>query len=226
MYPVRTMRPDRNVLNFQISDTGQSSPLEFDVTQIVCAGYSGRSQDAVMQHVHELVELGMTAPESVPIFFRVSNYLALQTEVVTVQDRFTSGEVEFVFLFDRGETYVTCGSDHTGRSMERYSIPGSKQMYPKILPREVWRLKDVEDHWDELILRSWAVVMGTRALYQESAVSSVLQPSVLLRMAEARFPVRSEGSVFMSGTVPTTSGGMVYADRFEFEVADPVKRRS
>lgn len=217
---------DERILHFQVVTDSGTTPLEFSVSRIICAGYSGRSQDAVMEHVKELAALGMPTPETTPIFFQVSNYLATNGTGVTVQDGFTSGEAEFVLLFHGGDIYVTCGSDHTHRELERYSIPGAKQMHPKILGPVLWRFTDVEDHWDDLMLRSWATVKGHRQLYQEASLAHILPPKQLLGEAERHFKVASDGTIFMSGTLPTVGGQLVYADYFAFELQDPVRARS
>jgi len=199
--------------------------MDFPVRHIICAGYSGRSQAAVREHVEELIALGMPAPASTPIFFKVSNYLATTGTDVTVQDKFTSGEVEFALLFHQGETFVTCGSDHTHRGLERYSIPGAKQMHPKILASEVWRFGDVASDWDRMVLQSWATVDGVRELYQEASLAQIMAPEPLLQEAEQHFKVRQDGTIFMSGTIPTVHG-LVYADHFAFELHDPSRNRS
>jgi hypothetical protein len=129
-------------------------------------------------------------------------------------------------LFHNGRTYVTCGSDHTHRGLERYSIPGSKQMHPKILAKDLWLYSDVEDNWDQLMLRSWATIDGKRQLYQEAHLSHILSPHHLLRDAEEYFKVREQGTIFMSGTLPTVVGHLVYADFFAFELHDPVRDRT
>lgn len=213
-------------LSFQVWTSGETSTLDFPVRRIVCAGYSGRSQDAVMEHVRELQALGMPAPDSTPIFFQVSNYLATTGTSVTVQDRFTSGEAEFVLLFLKGNIYVTCGSDHTHRELERHSIPGAKQMHPKILATELWPFSDVEGHWDQIMLRSWGTVNGQRKLYQEASLAHILPPKQLLQEAERHFKVAMDGTIFMSGTIPTVGGQLVYADYFAFELQDPVRDRT
>ena len=217
---------EAKTLQLQVVTNRETTQLDFPVHRIICAGYSGRSQDAVQEHVKELVALGMPAPDSTPIFFQVSNYLATTGTDVTVQDRFTSGEAEFVLLFYNGEAYVTCGSDHTHRELERYSIPGAKQMHPKILAGELWRFSDVKDGWDQIVLRSWATVDGQRQLYQEAQLSHILPPEDLVREAERRFKVREHGTIFMSGTLPTVGGHLVFADRFEFELHDPSRNRT
>lgn len=213
-------------LRFHVVTHAETIPLDFSVNRIICAGYSGRSQDAVQEHVRELLALGMPAPESTPIFFQVSNYLATTGTGITVQDRLTSGEAEFVLLFHQGQTYVTCGSDHTHRELERYSIPGAKQMHPKILAPQLWRFSEVEKTWDQLMLRSWSTVDGKRELYQEAPLSHILEPEQLLRAAERRFKVRQDGTIFMSGTIPTVGGRLVYADHFAFELHDPLRNRA
>src|SRR5438876_485964 len=103
---------ESKIIQFRVVTDEGTFPLDYSVRRIICGGYSGRSQDAVQEHVRELQALGMPAPERTPIFFQVSDYLATTGSRVTVQDRFTSGEVEFVLLFHEGQTYVTCGSDH------------------------------------------------------------------------------------------------------------------
>ena len=216
---------ETKTLRFRLAYDAETMALDIPIRHIICAGYSGRSQAAVQEHVQELIALGMPAPSSTPIFFKVSNYLATSATDVTVQDKFTSGEAEFVLVFHDGETYVTCGSDHTHRGLEKYSIPGAKQMHPKILAPELWRFDDVAENWDRMILRSWATVDGVRSLYQEATLAHIMGPGPLLQECEKQFNVRQEGSVFMSGTIPTIHG-LVYADHFAFELHDPSHNRT
>ena len=220
------MMIEEKTLHFKLITGEQAIRLDFPARRIICGGYSGRSQDAVQEHVRELQALGMPAPESTPIFFQVSNYLATTGTCVTVQDGFTSGEAEFVLLFHDDQTYVTCGSDHTHRELERHSIPGAKQMHPKILARELWLFSDVETNWDQLMLRFWATVGRNRELYQESPLAHILEPDRLLQEAERQFKVRQDGTIFMSGTIPTVGGRLVYAEEFAFELHDPVLNRT
>ncbi len=220
------MRNDRP-LQFQVHSGSRLSSLQFNIGQIICAGHSGRDVRSVRHHIDELLALGVAAPDRTPIFFKVSTYLATTDDDVTVQDRQTSGEVEFVLLFHNDATYLTCGSDHTHRWIERYSLEASKQMFPKVLAPDAWRLEDVENHWDQLEMRSWATIDGKRMLYQEGALGRILPPANLLDAAEDAFGgSRTNGTVFMSGTLPTLGGGFVYADHFSFELRDPVLNRT
>ena len=143
-------------------------PLPFRVRRIVCGGYSSRDRSEVERHIKELERLGIARPREVPIFFSVASYLATLGGAIEVQGPFTSGEAEFVLLFGPGGPWVTVGSDQTDRFFERHSVPASKQLCPKILGGTVWPVAEVEEHWDELVLRAWVRSGRKRRLYQEA----------------------------------------------------------
>jgi hypothetical protein len=209
-------------IEFTLVDAATTRPVDFPVREVVLAGYSGRNQADVESHFEELKELGLPAPDEAPIFFRVSTNLVTTGDRIEVQDGSTSGEVEFVLLFDQGATFVTVGSDHTSRGFEKHSIPASKQMYPKVLGKQLWNFAEITDHWDQLVLRSWSFRDGRRNLYQESALVTMMEPDRLVERARDRVGMGDSGCIFMSGTIPTVAGGMVYADRLEYELEDPV----
>ena len=79
--------------------------------------------------------MGVAAPARVPIYFPLSVNLASTTEHVQVLGPETSGEVEYALLIGPDNAvYVTVASDHSDRSVERFGIQFSKQLYP-----DVWR---------------------------------------------------------------------------------------
>ena len=86
----------------------------------------------------------------------------------------SSGEVEFVLIGWQGRIFVGCGSDHTDRKVEAYSVTVSKQMCDKPMASVLWELEDVIAHWDKMILRSWALIDGARVLYQEGTLDAML----------------------------------------------------
>lgn len=196
-------------------------PLPFSVQHIVCGGYSSRDHTEVQRHIKELEGLGIPRPKEVPIFFSVASYLATVGSAIEVQGPFTSGEVEFVLLFGPGGPWVTVGSDQTDRFVERHSVPASKQLCPKVVAGTVWPMLEVEDHWDELVLRSWVKSGRKRRLYQEAALAAMLPPSALLPGLQRRAGRVLDGVVFFSGTVPTVDGELIYGDAYELELADP-----
>jgi hypothetical protein len=196
-------------------------PLPFSVRRIVCGGYSSRDRGEVERHIKELERLGIARPREIPIFFAVGSYLATVGGAIEVQGPFTSGEVEFVLLFGPGGPWVTVGSDQTDRFFERHSVPASKQLCPKIVGGTVWPVAEVEDHWDELVLRSWVRSGRKRQLYQEAALAAMLPPSGLLPGLRRHAGRELAGVVLFSGTVPTLDGELVYGDGYELELADP-----
>ena len=134
----------------------------------------------------------------------------------------SSGEVEFVLLQTQDALWVGTGSDHTDREVEAYSVSVSKQMCEKPIAPLFWRFDDISAHWDRLMLRSYATIGGVRALYQEGPVATMRHPEDLL----ARFSKSglADGTLMFCGTL-AVHGGLRPAQRFEFELEDPVKGR-
>ncbi len=199
--------------------------IEFQVERLFNGGYAGRDQAAVWRHVEELADIGVPAPTRTPTLYALSSYLATNVDSIQVQHEKTSGEVEYVLFVGREEIFVTVGSDHTDRDLESRSVEWSKQSYPDLLGREVWRYQEVADHWDDLILRCWVIERGERRLYQEGPVAALLPPSIWLGKLEDLFGVRPHNVVLMSGTIPS-NGGISFADAYEMELHDPVLGRT
>jgi hypothetical protein len=123
----------------------------------------------------------------------------------------------------QGRTFVGLGSDHTDRKVESYSVTVSKQMCDKPIAPVLWELEDVAAHWDRLVLRSYAVINGKRELYQEGTLDAMLPVAELIRRGfeKGQLP---DGCAMFGGTF-AAKGGIRPADRFEFELEDPVLKR-
>src|ERR1700759_1534951 len=147
-------------LTFIIQDQGAPTPLTLAIDQAVIAGWTGRDPVARDKHIAELEAIGIARPATTPIYYRVSARRLTTADVIEVCGEDSSGEVEFVLIGWQGRTFVGCGSDHTDRKVESYSVTVSKQMCDKPMAAELWELEDVIGHWDKLILRSWAVTNG------------------------------------------------------------------
>jgi hypothetical protein len=219
--------PIERTLHLQVVSRDGTRPLDLVFDTLICGGFSGRNQEAIQRHVEELRAHGLEAPRQTPIFFRISTHQACTESVVEALTGHTSGEVEFVLLCAAGEPqWVTVGSDHTDRDLERYSIAGSKQMYPKILAPTVWPLAEVLDHWDTLILRSWVSINGERRPYQEDTLQAMLAPADLLAAAAREYRVHTfQRALVFSGTIATLGGELLFGERFEIELLDPVLGR-
>lgn len=200
----------------------RASPDDVAIDQAIIAGWTGRDAEAVEKHIKELEALGVKRPATTPIFYRVAAARLTTDSAIEVLGTQSSGEVEFVLLQSLGELWVGTGSDHTDREVEAYGVSVSKQMCEKPIAPMFWRYAEVAGHWDQLILRSHAVIQGQRVLYQEGPVAAMRHPQDLIeRYAKGGL---AEGTLMFCGT-HAVHGGVRPAERFEFELEDPVIKR-
>jgi len=203
----------------------QGAPRRFDVSQLVIAGWTGRDRDAVEHHIAELAAIGVRRPRTIPCFYRVGAALLTTASDVDVVGTDSSGEVEFVLVSAVDGIHVGIGSDHTDRKVEAYGVTVSKQMCPKPLGPELWRLADLEPHWDRLMLRSHVTRSGKRILYQEGAVDRMLRPNDLVALFPDSPGTLPAGTVMFCGTLGV-QGELAGGEKFEIELIDPVRQRS
>jgi hypothetical protein len=210
-------------LTFTIDDKGAPTPLTLPIDQAVIAGWTGRDPVARDKHIAELEAIGITRPATTPIYYRVSARRLTLEDSIEVCGNDSSGEVEFVLIGWQGRIFVGCGSDHTDRKVESYSVTVSKQMCDKSIAPELWELEDVIGHWDRMILRAFAWIDGKRVLYQEGTLDAMLSVKELLArgFVDGKLP---DGCAMYGGTF-AAMGGIRPADRFEYELEDPVRKR-
>ena len=209
-----------------VEANGARSDLEFPVARILDAGFTGKNREGAMKHVEELKAHGVAAPDRIPAYFAVTRELVTTDDEIEVLGDDTSGEVEVVFLFKGDETYIAVGSDHTDRELEKDSIPKSKVICPKVVSREVWKLADVEPHWERLKLQSWIDVDGQRTLYQEGSLADFLTIGDFLD--GVRSVVKDgalDGMVLYMGTMPSLGGELLFSPTFEGRLSDDVLGR-
>jgi hypothetical protein len=208
--------------------------LEFDVAGVarsagvdtlIVAGWTGRDRDAVEQHIAELAAVGVSRPRTVPCFYRVGANLLTQAPSIDVAGCHSSGEVEAVLVSLANGLHVGVGSDHTDRKVEVYGVTVSKQMCPKPIGRELWAFREVADHWDDLVLRSWVTRQGTRELYQEGRLARMLTAGDLMERYLGRPGVLPVGTALYCGTL-TVIGAIGGGERFEIELEDPLLKRT
>jgi hypothetical protein len=211
-------------LTFTIDAQDTTTPLTLPIDQLVIAGWTGRDPVARDKHIVELEALGIARPASTPIYYRISaRRLTLEDEIEVCGPE-SSGEVEFVLIGWQGRIFVGCGSDHTDRKVESYGVTVSKQMCDKPVASVLWELEDVIGHWDRMILRAHAVIGGKRELYQEGTLDAMLPVDDLIKRGfdGGRLP---DGCAMFGGTF-AAKGGIRPASRFEFELEDPVLKRT
>jgi hypothetical protein len=211
-------------LTFTIDAQDTTTPLTLPIDQAVIAGWTGRDPVARDKHIAELEAIGIARPATTPIYYRVSARRLTTEDSIEVCGGESSGEVEFVLIGWQGRIFVGVGSDHTDRKVESYSVTVSKQMCDKPIAPVLWELEDVIGHWDQMILRSFAWIDGARVLYQEGTLDAMLPVEELVHrgFGGKGFP---DGYAMFGGTFAAI-GGIRPASRFEFELEDPVLKRS
>jgi 4-hydroxyphenylacetate 3-monooxygenase len=203
---------------------GDAQPVAVVNPYLVVAGYTGRDEAAVRRHIEELAAHGIDAPSTTPIFWLLADWLLTLAPATTqVHTASSSGEVEPVLLRQPdGEVFVTVGSDHTDRDLERSSLLLAKLTCPKILSADLWRFADVASRWDTLRLRSHTGAQD----YQEGTVATIRPPLDLLTRAVEIAPDARRPIVLFLGTIPLLTGAFVFAERFTGTLEDPEGKRS
>ena len=211
-------------LAFTIDAQDTTTPLTLPIEQAVIAGWTGRDPVARDKHIAELEAIGIVRPSSTPIYYRVAARRLTTADRIEVSGGDSSGEVEFVLIGWQGRIFVGAGSDHTDRKVETFSVTVSKQMCEKVMAPVLWELEEVAAHWDRMILRSYAWIDGARVLYQEGTLDGMLPVKDLIArgFGGAGLP---DGCAMFGGTF-AAKGGIRPASRFEFELEDPVLKRS
>ena len=130
-------------LTFTVEDKGARTPLTLAIDKAVIAGWTGRDPVARDKHIAELEAIGIARPASTPIYYRCSARRITLEDRIEVCGENSSGEVEFVLIGWQGRIFVGCGSDHTDRKVEAYSVTVSKQMCDKPMASVLWELEDV-----------------------------------------------------------------------------------
>jgi hypothetical protein len=86
----------------------------------------------------------------------------------------------------------------------------------------LWRLDDITAHWDQIFIRSHAIIDGKRELYQEGPLAAMRHPDDLIaRYGKSLAPQ----TIMFCGTLGA-KGGIRPGSRFEMELEDPVLKRS
>jgi len=207
-----------NDLRFKIE--GRESPLEITNYSLVIAGFTGSDPVRVERHLSELREQGVVVPNKFPVFYPVPSELAVQNKTIEVSSERTSGEIEPVLIISKGQYYITLGSDHTDREIEKTSISMSKASCSKPLSDSALPLETVVRRWDNLIVRSETLAENQWRTYQVGRVNELIQPLRLLALmknASGRIP---DNLVMFLGTVPIQDGRFIFSTGFRGSLGD------
>ena len=92
----------------------------------------------------------------------------------------------------------------------------------KSLAREVWALRDVLEHWDELQL----LLVCNGHKIQEASVRELMHPQVLLDLVTKNCGASDGGRVVFSGTIPLLAKAPPTPYKLEIILNDPVRSRA
>lgn len=186
-------------LHFRVIPSGRE--ITVNAPDLVVAGYTGRNEEAVREHIDELAAIGVPPPDSVPAFYTLDARLLTQSPTITVNGTGTSGEVEPVLIRAGGNLYLTVGSDHTDRDLERSSVARSKGACPKPVGATVVEVSAGSFNWDAVHASS--SVDGR--LYQQGTLASLRVPTDVLDL----FDSGERDLVMFGGTLPLIGGEFV-----------------
>lgn len=187
--------------------TAAGEDVEVNPTHLVVAGYTARDQAAVRHHIEELAAIGVPEPDSIPAYYALDvDRLTTEPDVEVDGDQ-TSGEVEPVLIRANGRYYLTVGSDHTDRALERISIHASKATCPKPVADTVVDLgaDPTRVPWDDIVARSW--VDGEE--YQHGTLAQMLPIGEVLTQWD-QLPAATVSIVLFGGTMPLLDGTFRY----------------
>jgi len=202
--------------------------IKLEWENCVAVGYTGRDQKAVQAHIKELESLGVPAPQKVPAMYWIDPERVNTKKTLYVIGDKTSGEVEFFLAKDRaGELYVTVASDHTDRETEKDSVSKAKQICSKIVAKDCWKVADIRDHWDKIIisLKIKANDNSPEILYQEGYLGNILTPEKLEEICGQDSPNKKGNISILSGTLPLISDETLFAKIYQLTIFDPVLNR-
>lgn len=207
-------------MRFEVQELdGSTTPVEVEIEEVVIGGWTGRDAAAVQHHIDELAAIGVPAPSTTPLFYRVSADLLTQSAFVQTVGDGGSGEAEAVLIGTAAGILVVAGSDHTDRKAEAWSIAHSKQLCAKPISTAAWRLEDVIAGWDSIRLESAQERDGATVEYQSGTLASCRRPEEMVRLftgADA-LPV---GTALFLGTIPVI-GEIRGGDAFAMRLVDP-----
>jgi hypothetical protein len=210
------------MLKFTRCSGGKGDDVTVNPRTLIVAGWTGRDEAALNHHIEELAAIGVPRPSSVPVFYRNAVSNVVQTHRLEVLGPDTSGEVEPVIVVLDDGMWLGLGSDHTDRKAETMGIELSKQLCGKVVGPFLWPFADVSGHWDQIIIRSYAMIGGQRVLYQEGLLAAMRHPDDLI----ARYGGPLEPNTLMFCGTIGAKGGIRPASRFEMHLEDPVLRNS
>ncbi len=225
---------------------GLGYDVNFTVSRLGCSRYAARDVESTSKMLEKVRSDGYSIHEGrgSGICFK-SRYLLTNEDAIEVQGQQTSGEVEFVAIRHADEILISVGSDHNDRSLEKmwtamlgkiFDTAKSKQMVPAVIAKDAWLYRDIKDHWDQIVVKSFVTVSNEKKLYQQLSLRDMLHMDYYLDKTKwfvENGSVLFGGSGGMSTDLPgilyqgqSTVQDVIFPSDFYFEMYDPVLGRT
>lgn len=205
-------------IEFEVSGAAVSC----DLHAVYNAGYTGRDQAVVQEHIDELADQGISGPGEIPTLFSVPTYMVMQDTDVEVEHAKTSGEAEWAMLY-RGEgpsPLLTVASDHTDRAVEAFNVTSAKQLSPNLIGTKAWPLDEIADQLDDITLRSTVLHEGEWVTLQEGRVGDLISPLEWLQRLRDVDRL-TPGTLLLGGTLPMRDSAQQFAEAWAVDLVLP-----
>lgn len=213
-------------LKFELRQQSRIQNRTIEIDQVVIAGWTGRDHRQVQKHIDELKAMGIPEPSATPLFYRVSAELVTQAPTIQVLGPASSGEIEPVLFAAEDGIWLTIGSDHTDRDVERAGVALAKQLCPKPVARTAWRWDEVHQQADNMLLKSWIGNGQNRQAYQQGGLVDLIPLNALLQQMQIQLGRGLEpGTLVFCGTL-ASEGGVRPSDHFSGLLLDPSAGRT
>ena len=120
-----------NTIEFTLAFNDRLEVRVLEVSRMIIAGWTGKDEAALQEHISELRKIGVAPPVRTPMFYRVASNRVTTASAIEVMGAASSGEVEYFLINIDGKIWVGTGSDHTDREAETIGVTLAKQMCDK-----------------------------------------------------------------------------------------------
>ncbi len=208
---------------------GDKTEIDLSWDSLAIIGFSAKNEELIRKHIDELSGMGIASPRETPSIYWIDPSRVSQSKHIYVVGEDTSGEVEVFCAFDdKNEMYITVGSDHTDRRLERESIHKSKQICNKIMGTDCWRFTEIADHADAIEMRCYVRRDKDEKfrLYQKGQLGFLKPLDELKALVErkGKTGLLNRKFSFFSGTVPFLNEA-VSGHEYIISLYDPLLKR-
>jgi len=226
-------------LNVHAKELGERR-LVLEVKNLIHGVWSMKDPEKRVNHEKGLTNYKIPPVEDPlpgPVAVVGPTWAATVSNKILQYDNATTAEVEPVLLIDNlGGTYVTVGSDHHDRFLERVERWKSLLYAPQIMSRDAWLYEDVKDHWDKLILRAYGYPTGgpekyiypkgKQVLYMQGECGQNYDAERMMKIIREQTGIKDlRNSVLFLGTIPSLNGEFMWSPAWDLELEDPILKR-